>query len=230
MKKAIISIQLLLIIAIFHSCTTTSVVSRKKAYPEFYNNALATILIMPPINKTNMIDAKEYFYTTLARPLCERGYYVIPTYLSMEVFKNESAYDADIFLNKPNNKFAEFFNADIVLFTIIHRWEKMAMSANITVDIEYIAKSTKTNTVAYTRRGTVTLDTSVSSGGGIGGALVSMAANAVATAMTPHVKAARACNEYTFKDFPLGKYSSEFLKDSIQSSDPKIFSATVKPN
>ena len=57
-----------------------------------------TILIMPPINNTNHAEAKEYFYSSLAKPLCEKGYYVVSPFLSMDLLKQESAYDSEMFI------------------------------------------------------------------------------------------------------------------------------------
>ncbi len=230
------SIQIYFVIAlsafIMAGCTTPSILTRKQAYPEMYRDPLLSILVMPPINKTNKVEAKEYFFTTLNQPLCEKGYYVIPSYLSMEIFKNESAYDADLFIDRPMDKFANYFGADIVLFTVIHQWEKMALSGKITVEVEYIAKSTKTNTVIYTRKGTMILDTSVQSvqGGGIAGALIQLAATAIVTATTPHVKAARACNTYALSDFPSGKYNPACISDSTLIAGEKTFNATIQVN
>lgn len=229
--KVVNIISILTVIIMFSGCSSTNV-SLKKAYPEFYKNQMATILVMPPINKTNKVEAKEFFFTTLNQPLCERGYYVIPPYLSMAIFKNESAYDADVFIDKPVDKFSTFFNADLILFTVIHRWEKTALTGAITVEVEYIVKSAKTNLVAYTRKGKITVDTSVNSGsgGGLAGMLINMAATAINTAMTPHVKAARACNTITFTDFPAGIYNPKHSNDSTLISGKQIFSAKVKAN
>ena len=232
MKQLKITLVIAFCVFMISGCTTTTNLTRKQAYPEMYRNPLLSILVMPPINKTNKVEAKEFFFTTLSQPLCEKGYYVIPPYLSMEIFKNESAYDADLFIDRPMDKFANYFGADIIFFTIIHRWEKMAVGGSITVEVEYIAKSTKTNTIVYKRSGTLVLDTSVQNigGGGLMGALVQMAATAISTAVTPHVKAARACNLFALSDFPSGKYNPSCISDSTQQAGEKTFRATVKVN
>lgn len=230
--KNLIILLSVVAVVLLSGCEPTSKLSRRQAYPELYRDTLVTVLVMPPINKTNKVEAKEYFFTTLSQPLCEKGYYVIPPYLSMAIFKNESAYDADLFIDRPMDKFAKYFNADVILFTVINRWEKMALGGSITVEVEYIAKSTKTNSVVYSRKGTMTVDTSVnaSSGGGLAGALINMAATAINTAMTPHIKAARACNAFTFMDFPSGKYSPSCKTDSTLKAGLPEFKATVRTN
>ena len=137
----------LLIIAaiIFTSCSTTAPLKKSVAYKGMYDEKPTTILLMPPINKSTNVEAKEYFHSTLLAPLANQGFYVIPPFLSMEILKRESAYDAELFLNSSLSKFGEVFGADIVLFTIIHKWDKSY--GNVMVELEYILKSTKTNEI-----------------------------------------------------------------------------------
>lgn len=73
--------------------------TRIRQYPKMYDERPKSIVIMPPINQTNFVEAKEYFYTTLYVPLCEKGYYVFSPYLTMELFRSESAYDSELFVN-----------------------------------------------------------------------------------------------------------------------------------
>jgi hypothetical protein len=164
--------------------------------------------------------------------LANEGYYVIPPFLSMEILKQESAYDAELFLNQPVNKFGEVFGADLVLFTIIHRWDKTLLPmAHITVQIEYIIKSTKTNQVLYTRKAKVKYPTGVSTGlaGGLG-VLASLTLSAINTAATTYVDVARQSNYLTFLDMPRGKYSKNNRIDSNVTAGKKEFSIIVKDN
>lgn len=70
-----------------------TVVTRGQQYPKLYAEAPGSIVIMPPVNRTNAVEAKEYFYTTLYRPLCEKGYYVFSPYLTMELMLTTSLTD-----------------------------------------------------------------------------------------------------------------------------------------
>lgn len=204
MKKNILLIALT--IFVFTGCTTTTPVLKTVAYKEMYDEKPLSILLMPPINNTTAVDAKEYFHSTLNMPLANAGFYVIPPLLSMEILKKESAYDSELFLKSPLTKFGEIFGADMVLFTIINKWNKSY--GTVSVGVEYIIKSTKTNEILYQRKGTVNYDTSVyGSGGGLVGALVNMTATAISTATTKYVDVARACNSYTLNDLPQGKYA-----------------------
>jgi hypothetical protein len=66
MKKA----NLLFIIAALAitSCTTTAPVAKSVAYKGMYEEKPLVALIMPPINRSTNIDAKEYFHSTLYTP------------------------------------------------------------------------------------------------------------------------------------------------------------------
>jgi hypothetical protein len=217
--RKIISIAVLNIM-LFTSCSTPAKMS--DAYSGMYSERPLSILIMPPINKTTNVDAKEYFHSTLNVPLANAGYYVVPSFMSMEILKRESAYDAELFLNTPLTKFQEVFQADIALFTIIHKWSKSY--SVVKVEVEYILKSTKTNEVLYSRRGEVDFNTSVSAGAG---ALLDIALTAVNTAATKYVDVARVTNMYTFKDLPTGKYSPSFGADGQKPAGKKVFKVAL---
>ena len=82
MKKAII---LILVAVSLVSCGTTKTLGEQ--YALMYEEKPVTIVVMPPINQTTHAEAKDYFYTTLYAPLCEKGNYVYSPYLTMELFQ-----------------------------------------------------------------------------------------------------------------------------------------------
>ncbi len=229
MKKIIYTIGI--IVVLVSSCTTTTKIPKSTAYKGMYDEKPLSVLLMSPINKSTNIEAKEYFHSTLNIPIANAGFYVIPPFLSMEILKKESAYDAELFLNSPLSKFREVFGADIVVFTIIHKWDKSGLAATVKVEVEYIIKSAKTNEILYTRKGDITYDASVSTGvGGAWGALANLAASAINTAATKYVDVARACNAYTFKDLPAGKYSPNYNNDGDQMSGKKNYKVRLNKN
>ena len=180
---------------------------------------------MPPINNTNCVEAKDYFYTSLSHPLCEKGYYVISPILAMDVFKQESAYDSEMFIDGNLDSFGNFFGADAVLFTIIKGWDKSTFGNTIKVEIEYLIKSTKTNEILFDRNCKLTVDCSIT---GSGYALLDLAISAVSTALTDKVIAARKCNYFVLADLPEGRYGLNYLKDNIEKVSDKDISATIK--
>jgi hypothetical protein len=185
------------------------VVKRAEAFKYFYKEKPVAILIMPPINRTENVEAKEAFHTTLNSPLSNAGYYVIPPFLSMEILKRESAYDAELFLDAPLEKFGDVFGADLALFTIIHKWNKKAFVN--TVEVEFICKSIKTNEVVYQRKGSFTVNSILNSGNYTPvGLIVSAVATAVTTihnSVSDNTIVSSACSNGALLTLPAGPYS-----------------------
>ena len=223
MKKNILFLLTAIVVA---SCTTAKTLGEQ--YPAMYEEKPVTIAIMPPINQTTHAEAKDYFYTTMYLPLCEKGYYVYSPYLTMEMFQQESAYDAENFLEADLSAFRNVLGADAAMFTIIKSWKRSNLGGNLTVDIEYILRSTKTGQTLYTREGKIKVDTSVNGGGGGLGAIASVIATAINTAATDKVVAGRKCNVFVLSDLPAGKYSELYEKDTNNPAGKKFVKATVK--
>ena len=223
MKKLIGIIMAVVSLA---SCSTPTTLSQQ--YPGMYEEKPLSIAIMPPINQTTHAEAKDYFYTTMYMPLCEKGYYVYSPYLTMEMFQQESAYDAEMFLEADLTPFRNVLNADATMFTIIKDWRRNNVGGMLTVKVEYILRSTKTGQTLYTREGEITVDTSIDGGSGGFGALVGMIATAINTAATDKVVAGRKCTAFVLTDLPAGKYSPMHEKDASNPAGKKFIKATVK--
>ena len=223
MKKIIGIIMAVVSLA---SCSTPTTLSQQ--YPGMYEEKPLSIAIMPPINQTTHAEAKDYFYTTMYMPLCEKGYYVYSPYLTMEMFQQESAYDAEMFLEADLTPFRNVLDADAAMFTIIKDWRRNNVGGMLTVKVEYILRSTKTGRTLYTREGEIKVDTSIDGGSGGFGALVGMIATAINTAATDKVVAGRKCTAFVLTDLPAGKYSPMHEKDASNPAGKKFIKATVK--
>lgn len=225
MKK---NILLAVISLLLVSCSQK--ITRDMQYPKMYEEKPVSIVIMSPINQTQHVEAKDYFYTTMFAPLCEKGYYVFSPLLTMELFQSESAYDAEQFIEADLSQFRNVLGADAAMFTIIKSWKRNNIGGKLTVDVEYILRSTKTNETLYRREGNIKVDTSVSGGGGgVFGALVNLAATAISTATTDKVIAGRRCTAYVLSDMPVGKYDTELYgKDQKLPAGKSFVKATVK--
>ena len=150
----------LLILAV--SCGTTASMTRISQYPKMYEAKPLTILVMPPINNTSNVEAKDLLYTSISKPLAEAGYYVISPHLAMDILKEESAYDSELFVETDLNKFKEYFGADAVVFSQIDEWVKKGFG--IETKIRYFIKSTSDNEVLFDRSCDLYLDLSQDSG------------------------------------------------------------------
>lgn len=224
MKKILVGVLMALTLA---SCTT-SMKTMGEQYPLMYEEKPLTIAIMPPINQTTHAEAKDYFYTTLYLPLCEKGYYVYSPYLTMEMFQQESAYDAEMFIEGDLTPFRDVLGADAAMFTIIKDWRRNHLSGTLSVNIEYILRSTKTGEILYRREGDVSVNTSVGGGSGTFGVLVGLIATAVNTAVTDKVVAGRKCTAFVLSDLPSGKYSPAFETDAQNPAGEPFVRARVK--
>ena len=217
------------LVALLMSSCATKQITRLEQYPKMYEEKPLTIVVMPPINQTNFVEAKDYFYTTLYAPLCEKGYYVYSPMMTMEMFQSESAYDAEQFIEADLSQFRNVLGADAAMFTIIKSWKRFKIGGALTAGVEYILRSTKTGETLYRREGLISVDTSVrTSGGGLLGALADMAATAIATAATDKVVAGRRCSVYVLSDMPEGKYGTLYDKDQNLPAGKSFVKATVK--
>lgn len=225
MKKHV----LLGMVALLMSSCAQQVTTRLAQYPKMYEEKPLSIVVMPPINQTNFVEAKDYFYTTLYAPLCEKGYYVYSPMMTMEMLQAESAYDAEQFIEADLSQFRNVLGADAAMFTIIKSWSRNKIGGTLTAGVAYILRSTKTGETLYQREGLISVDTSINTGaGGWIGALADLAATAVATAATDKVVAGRKCTVYVLSDMPEGKYGTRFDNDQNLPAGKSYVRATVK--
>lgn len=213
-----------LFVAILAGCTPTKLATKSDTYKTMYVEKPLSILALPPINNSTKVEAKELFYSSLSVPFTLNGYYVMPPLLAMEILKEESAYDAEMFINGSMKKVGELFGVDAVLFTTIHEWKKTTVASQINVKIEYLLKSTKTDEILFNRIGDVTLSISLNTGHPIANLVGSM----LVTSLTKEIVVGRNCNMYTISDIPAGKYSPLFEQDGALTAQPKIFKSVIQ--
>lgn len=217
----------IILICCFVATGCAPILTRGVQYANMYEHKPVALLVMPPINNTTNVEAKDLLYTSISKPLVEAGYYIISPYLAMDVLKNESAYDAEMFIDAPLNAFQQYFGADAVVFSIINTWAKQGFG--VRTDITYIIKSARTNDVLFEKRCNLYLDLSSSSGGNSPfAALTDLIDSAVNTAITEHIAAARKANYYIFSDIPRGKYHPQYMQDKESSATAKDLKARVK--
>lgn len=190
--------------------------TKYEAFPRMYAERPLAILVLPPINETTAADAKEFYSTTIAEPLSFSGYYVFPIEVVSEIMKDEGLYDTEAILNLPPNKFKEYFGADAVMYIWISKWSTSyyVIGGNVSVSIRSAIKSTTSGDVLWQYEGTIVEDTTVTStGGGLIGLAVAIAATAVKTAATDYVPIAKRANYMILNTVPYGKYHPNYDKD-----------------
>lgn len=204
-------------------------VTRETQYAKMYEEKPVTLLVMPPINNSANVEAKDLLYTSISRPLIEAGYYVISPLLSMDILKAESAYDSENFFDAPLTGFKNFFGADAVVFSIIDTWAKKGLG--IQTKIRYVIKSAHTNEILFDRSCDLYLDLSVESDSKSKSALdalINLAASAINTVTTDHIVAARKANYYILRDIPRGKYSPDYMQDKEIIAEDKDVQTRVR--
>jgi hypothetical protein len=202
-------------------------VTRESQYAKMYEEKPVTLLVMPPINNSTNVEAKDLLYTSISRPLAEAGYYVISPLLAMDILKAESAYDSENFFDAPLTAFNNYFGADAVVFSIIDSWAKKGLG--IQTKIRYVIKSAYTNEILFDRSCDLYLDLSIDSDSKSAlGALIDLAASAINTAATDHIIAARKANYYILRDIPRGKYSPDYMSDKDIIAEEKDIVTIVK--
>ncbi|MBR1632657.1 MAG: DUF799 family lipoprotein [Bacteroidales bacterium] len=210
------------------SCATIAPeITRESQYPRMYEERPLSLLVMPPINNTSFVEAKDLLYTSISKPLAEAGYYVISPFLAMDILRAESAYDAELFVAASLTPFKNYFGADAVVFSEINSWTKRGFG--IDTNIRYFIRSTTSGEIIFDRSCDLYLDLSVDSGqSGLFAALVELAASAIVTASTEHITAARKANVFIFSDLPRGRYSPDYDLDRGFSASARDIKTTVK--
>lgn len=221
-------IYFILACCLVSSCGMMSTVTRGSQYAKMYEEKPITLLVMPPINNSTNVEAKDLLYTSISRPLIEAGYYVFSPLLAMDILKAESAYDAELFFESSLEAFNSYFGADAVVFSVIDKWAKKGLG--IETKIRYVIKSAYTNEILFDRSCDLFLDLSVNSTSSYGllGALVDLAASAINTAVTNHIVAARKANYFILGDIPRGQYNPDHMLDKEVSAGQKDIVARVK--
>ncbi|GHV02263.1 lipoprotein [Bacteroidia bacterium] len=206
------------------SCSTTKTGIKSEVYKNLYEQHPLSILVMPPINKSAKVEAKDLFYSSLIVPITQRGYYVMPPLLTMEILKEESAYDAEMFENSSMKQVGQLFGVDAVLFTTIHDWAKTTIASQIKVTVEYRIVSTRGDEELFHRTGTIIYSPRSNTGSMLG----NMVSNMLVTAFTKEIEMGRKCNNFVLTDMPAGQYSPQFDKDGETAAGQAKFSAVVQ--
>lgn len=102
----------LAVLALVTGCAT----QQPYDYSAFKESSPASILVLPPVNKSPDIKATFSIYSHITAPLSEAGYYVLPVAVVNETFKQNGLLNAEEIREVPPNKLYETFGADTVLY------------------------------------------------------------------------------------------------------------------
>ncbi len=194
-----------------------------KDYAKFRGEDPSSILVVPVINRSVDVTAPDYFLSTLAVPLAERGYYVFPTYMVKRLLEDDGLSDANLVHSADARKLGSLFGADAVLYVTINKWNAKyaVLSTSVEVDFDYVLKSCRTGEVLWNNhQARVYVPQNNSTGNPLADLFV-MAVNAAVTKAAPnYMPMARQANRMAFypphQGLPDGPHGASHGKDKDQ--------------
>jgi hypothetical protein len=197
---------------------TTEPVGKMDTFPKMYNEDPLSIVIAPAINNSTAADAPDLFSTTIAKPLAEAGFYVVPVPYVNHVLALEGINDGTQLKSVPLDKFDHIFGADAVLFVTINKWDTsyVLVSATVTVGLTFELVSTKTNELLWQHESVIVKDTTDNNSNN--GLLLKIISTAITTATTDYVPIAKQINWQALSTIPLGRYHSRHGVDGNDAS------------
>ena len=189
-----------------------------------YEQRPLNILVMTPINESKEKNATEAIYNTLYMPLVDKGYYVLSPKVSRELIRKDGLDNTEEFITGDIKAFDQKYGADAVLFTVIHDWEKSRYYDEIYVNVEYLLRSTKDNSLLYSQVADVNVDVDSHLTGSI---LLDFAISLIFPNITDDILTADKVNALALEDLPAGQYSRDFNRDQGYKVSPRRFHTSI---
>jgi len=205
-----------IIASVIGACTAPQL---KKDYTKFRAADPRSILILPVVNNTVDVDAPLYFFSTVAVPVAERGYYGFPVNLVRGVMNEEGLSDANMVHAADPAVLGGLFGADAILYITIEKWETqyLLISATTIVSFTYVLKSGRTGEELWRESATMHYSSGSSGGGGIAGLIADAIVATIQKAAPDYMPLARQANRQAIwvpgKGLPAGPYSEDYGKD-----------------
>lgn len=192
-------------------------VEKQIAFPKMYTEKPKSIVVLPPINTSTAADASIYYSTTIAKPLSDQGYYVLPIEITQAMLQEGGVIDGAQLKDLDFHKLAELFGADAALSVTIREWNKSytIIAGGLTVDLAFELTSLKTGDSLWQYRHRITVDTSGDQNAGLIGALIG---TAIRTAMADYVPIAEQVNYGALRSLPYGPYHPQHQQDAQMQS------------
>ena len=190
-------------------------ITKGEAFAPLYEEQPRSILILPPMNESTDAEAKEFYTTTTEVPFALMGYYVFPVEMVSDILKQEGIYDAAALTGMPADKFYEYFGADSILFTTIHKWDTSyaVVSSSLKVSISAKLVSTKTNRTLWSNTQTIVVNLGCGSASSLEELLINTVLTAISTATADYVTYAKEVNQRLIYTLPAGPYSPHYMQD-----------------
>jgi hypothetical protein len=219
------------LLAVFGALLVGGCASPNYSYADaYYQHEPKTIVVLPVRNESTDAAASTYFLSTIARPLVQRGYYVLPIESTLEVFTREGLHTAGRAWDVKPQLLQSNLGADAALYVTITKWDTsyVVFASNVTVAMHYRLVDCHTGQVLWERSASQT-KRSGGSGGGLIGLLVSAVDAAVSAAVTDYVPLASAANTNALASLPPGAYNAQQAEYKKTVSDWREANPKVEP-
>ncbi len=204
--------------------------TKREVFAGIYNEQPHTLLVVPAINHSTAADAPLYYAASIAQPLTEQGYYVLPIPITNALLAAAGISDGTQLIAVPPQRFRAMFGADAVIFVTIDAWDTAyyVVGGQVTVGLSFRLVSTETGAVLWRFAQRQTVDTSDhSSNNSLVGLLVGLLATAIKTAQQDYFPIAQQINRRSIAVLPLGRYHPGHGADAEQ---PTSFSVNPPPS
>ncbi|CBL46273.1 Hypothetical protein HDN1F_26900 [gamma proteobacterium HdN1] len=192
-------------------------VTKQDVFSAIYTEKPASILVVPAINHSTAAEASIYYSASIAQPLVEHGYYVLPIPVTNAMLQQAGISDGAQLADVPPQRFEQMFGADAVLFVTINQWDTSyyVVGGNVTVGLTFKMVSARTGNVLWNFRNKVVVDTGGGSNNGLLGAIINTAIN---TASQDYFPIAQQINYQSIWVLPFGKYHPSNTVDATLNS------------
>lgn len=156
-------------------------------YTAFRESNPASIVVLPPVNKSPDIKASYSLYSQVSVPLGEAGYYVLPVALVDETFKQNGLMNPDEMHAAPPAKLREIFGADTALYIEITEYGSSYMVISSEVVVTANAKLVDLRSGQLLWEGSASASTAEQNNnnqGGLVGMLIIAAVNQIVNTIT----------------------------------------------
>ncbi|MFA7082254.1 MAG: GNA1162 family protein [Bacteroidales bacterium] len=187
------------------------------SYPNMYSEKPKSILLIYPWNRSKNQYAPEMYLINISKELSQKGYYVVPTIITLEHHKKDTMFSSQFLKAEQITKYKEEYGVDAVMFLTIYSLSKPWWSTNINSVAEYTLLSTSTSDTLFYRKADFNYDSPI-----------------------PPYKPNKSKDTYemdqrtipifgtcfqmqrsVFMDFPYGPYHKNYLKDKKKFSYQK---------
>ena len=133
-------------------------------YTNYHAHPPRSILVLPPLNESTVVEGTYSYLSTVSRPLAELGYYVYPVAVVDQYLKANGMPTAGEMQQIPLAKIAEIIGADAVLYVELKQYGSKfeVISSNAIVSVT--AKLVDTRTATLLWAGSATAQSNSNSG------------------------------------------------------------------